>query len=177
MRGSGDTERALAPEGKQLHLQGLWTSTSLYMESWATGFSTMHLYLPICSQARLGSVMFASEKLKRDPLWTQWYLGPRREVETHSIRTRLPISADRMPLMWWGQSSAARCLAHPQRQGGRPGPMSGLVPSSLTESSPGLEVHHYLEPLANKAAVVTMMAPSMFQLCGGRLCHDDIGTD
>lgn len=76
--------------------------TSLHMESRATGLSTTHLYLPIRSQARPSSVTFAPEKLKREPLWTQRYVGPRREVETHSIRTRVLISADRTTLMCLG---------------------------------------------------------------------------
>lgn len=91
------------PRGERMHLPVfLWIWMSLYMVSWATGFSTMHLYLPICSQVRLGRVMFVSEMLRREPLWIQRYLGSGKALEVHFISTLEPSSADRMPLKTLG---------------------------------------------------------------------------
>lgn len=88
----------MSPRGGLLYLRDSWIWNSLYKVTWVTGFLTMHLYLPIWSQVRLWRMMFASEKLRREPLWIHWYMGLGLEMAPHSIITWEPILADRTPL-------------------------------------------------------------------------------
>lgn len=141
-------------------LDFVWIWASLYMVSWATGFSTMHLYLPICSQVRLGRVMFASEMPRREPLWIHWYLGLGKEVETHCISTLEPRSEYRMPLKSLG-SLLSRTLSGPSAKtrqetwsygSDAPGsclPQPGDVPLCTLSRRP--------RPTPGKAAVPTTM--------------------
>ena len=122
------------------------------------GFSTMHLYLPICSQARLGRMIFAPERLRREPLWVQWYLGLGREMALHSMCTSEPILADKMPfkMMWLvlsctlsGPSAETRqksqnrvsdpsgsCLLPSTRMQPPPPPPTSRCPHSAPQTSP-----------------------------------------
>lgn len=183
---------SVIPRGEWMFLPGfLWILTSLYMVSWATGFSTIHLYLPICSQVRLGRVMFASETLRREPLWIQRCLGSGKAVEVHFISTLEPSSADRTPLKLLG-SLLSRTLSGPSAETRQETWSYGsdvLVGGSEPPTRRCPTLHREWTPrrTLGKASVPTTMTIIIMSFVmkhllwastyyGSHLCHNKIGT-